>query len=192
MAGRHRQFEEADVLEKAMQVFWKKGYEATSTEDLLAAMELNKGSLYNTFNSKKELFVRVVDFFGDFVLQYIDKVIRSHENPIGGIKYLFKNICKDTQEDRDRGCFLGNAVSELSNIDADLEQRAVARLRLMEDLFAKHLEQARIDGLIKADSDIQLIALHLVNLWNGLYVTLKMYDLKELQKMIDMNLKVLD
>ena len=192
MAGRHRQFDEAVVLEKAMNVFWKKGYESTSTEDLLLAMELNKGSLYNTFKSKKELFVRVVDYFGDFILQHIEKTIQSQENAIEGIKYLFKNICRDTPEDRERGCFLGNVVSELSNIDSEMEEKAVARLKLMEDLFVKHLEQGKAEGYLKATTDIKLIALHLVNLWNGLYVTLKMYELMELQGVIEMNLEVLN
>lgn len=192
MAGRHKQFEEAEVLEKAMQLFWKKGYEATSTEELLHAMEINKGSLYNTFKSKKELFVRVVDFFGDFVLKHIEKVILSQENRIEGIKHLFRNICRDTPEDRERGCFLGNAVSELSNIDSDMERRAVARLRQMEDLFSKYLQQSKDEGYLKTETAVQVLALHLVNLWNGLYVTLRMSDMKELRDVIDMNLKVLD
>ena len=192
MAGRHRQFEEAEVLNKAMNVFWKKGYEATSTEDLLVAMELNKGSLYNTFKSKKDLFIRVVDFFGDFLLTHIDKTIKSQDNPIEGIRYLFTNICNDTEEDRERGCFLGNAVSELSNIDSEMEKKAISRLRLMEDLFIKHLENGKQQGFLKEEADIHLLALHLVNLWNGLYVTLRMYKLKEIQGIIKMNLRVLD
>ncbi len=191
MAGRRRLFEETEVLEKAMNVFWKKGYEATSTEDLLSAMDLNKGSLYNTFNSKKDLFIKVVDHFGDFLINTLERNIQAEENALDGIKNVFRNICKDTPEDRERGCFLGNSVSELSNIDEDMERKAILRLKSMQALFERHLKRAQEQGDINMGSDIRKQALHLVNLWNGLYVTLRMYDLKDLKEMIEMNLKLL-
>ena len=192
MAGRYKQFNETEVLQRAMNVFWKKGYEATSTEDLLLAMELNKGSLYNTFKSKKELFVRVVDHFGDFLLQHVDGVVKSQPNTIEGIKFLFRNICRDTLEDRERGCFLGNSISELSNIDGDMEKKALHRLRLLEELFEQYLKEGQSEGLLNKKVNIKLVARHLVTLWNGLYVMVRMYELKELQEVINLNLKVLD
>ena len=191
MAGRRRLFEETEVLEKAMNVFWKKGYEATSTEDLLSAMDLNKGSLYNTFNSKKDLFIKVVDHFGDFLINTLEHNIQAEPNALDGIKNVFRNICNDTPEDRERGCFLGNSVSELSNIDEDMERKAILRLKSMQSLFERHLQRAQEQGDIDTGSDIRKQALHLVNLWNGLYVTLRMYDLKDLKEMIEMNLKLL-
>ena len=60
MAGRHRKFDEDTVLKQATEVFWTKGYESATTEDLLTAMNLNKGSLYNAFGNKKQLFQTVV------------------------------------------------------------------------------------------------------------------------------------
>ena len=138
MAGRHRLFEEEEVLEKAMDVFWKKGYEATSTEDLLLAMDLNKGSLYNTFKSKRGLFIRVVDHFGDFLIQNLVKNIEPYDNPVEGIKFVFRNICKDTPEDRERGCFVGNSISELSNINAEMKL-TLAEISSMYGIMAKIL-----------------------------------------------------
>ena len=58
---RPKEFNPDDAIEKAMQVFWHKGYEATSMEDLLSAMDLNRGSLYNTFGDKRQLFLKVID-----------------------------------------------------------------------------------------------------------------------------------
>ena len=191
MAGRRKSFEETEVLEKAMNVFWRKGYEATSTEDLLNAMELNKGSLYNTFTSKKDLFIKVVDHFGDFLLKGIEKSIQNEDKALEGIKNVFRNICDDTPEQREKGCFLGNSVSELSNIDAEMEQRAVYRLKAMQSLFEKYLLKAKDEGDLEETSNVELLSVHLVNFWNGLYVTLRMYDLKYLQQLIEMNLKLL-
>ena len=58
---RPKEFNPDDAIEKAMQVFWHKGYEATSMEDLLSAMDLNRGSLYDTFGDKRQLFLKVMD-----------------------------------------------------------------------------------------------------------------------------------
>ena len=55
---RPKEFSPDDAIEKAMQVFWHKGYEATSMEDLLTAMDLNRGSLYDTFGDKRQLFLK--------------------------------------------------------------------------------------------------------------------------------------
>lgn len=192
MAGRHKLFEEEEVLEKAMDVFWRKGYEATSTEDLLLAMELNKGSLYNTFKSKKGLFDRVVDHFGDFLIQYLAKNIESFENPIEGIKHVFRNICKDTPEDRQKGCFAGNSISELSNVNLEMERKVVTVLKSMERLFEKYLKKAQVEGYLREGANTKLLAIHLVNLWNGLYVSLRVYDLKQLHEVIEINLSLLD
>ena len=59
--SRPKEFNPDDAIEKAMQVFWHKGYEATSMEDLLSAMDLNRGSLYDTFGDKRQLFLKVMD-----------------------------------------------------------------------------------------------------------------------------------
>ena len=59
--ARPKEFNPDDAIEKAMQVFWHKGYESTSMEDLLIAMDLNRGSLYDTFGDKRQLFLKVVD-----------------------------------------------------------------------------------------------------------------------------------
>ena len=58
---RPKEFNPDDAVEKAMQVFLHKGYEATSMEDLLEAMDLNRGSLYDTFGDKRQLFLKVID-----------------------------------------------------------------------------------------------------------------------------------
>src|SRR5438067_11446548 len=56
-----KEFNPDDAIEMAMQVFWHKGYEATSMEDLLNAMDLNRGSLYDTFGNKRQLFLKAMD-----------------------------------------------------------------------------------------------------------------------------------
>lgn len=61
--ARPKEFNPAEALDKAMHVFWRKGYEATSMEDLLTAMDINRGSLYATFGNKRELFLKAMDLY---------------------------------------------------------------------------------------------------------------------------------
>jgi len=68
--ARLREFDENEVLEKAMHVFWTKGYEGTSMADLLTAMEITNSSLYKAFGSKEELFLRVVECYRDSHLAF--------------------------------------------------------------------------------------------------------------------------
>jgi TetR/AcrR family transcriptional repressor of nem operon len=65
MAGRKKVFSEDKVLQCAAELFMVKGFEASSTDELLAAMNINKGSLYHSFGSKRDLFVKVLQFYSD-------------------------------------------------------------------------------------------------------------------------------
>ena len=60
--SRNKAFNEEEVIDKAVKVFWAKGYEATSMQDLIDAMGIQRGSLYATFGSKQQLFLKSLDF----------------------------------------------------------------------------------------------------------------------------------
>ena len=62
MAGRPRTFNEATAVSTAAAVFWHKGYAETSTDELISAMQIQRGSFYNTFGSKRELFIKSINF----------------------------------------------------------------------------------------------------------------------------------
>ena len=73
--GRPREYDETEVLEKAMLVFWQKGYRGTSLDDLTNAMQINRPSLYAAFCDKETLFLRAVD-------HYREKMIVPHINEL--------------------------------------------------------------------------------------------------------------
>src|SRR5688572_7654258 len=92
MAGRPRLLEEDQMLEKAVELFWQNGYEATSMEDLLHCMSLNKGSLYHVFGSKRELFSKALDFFGKKSQEDVERKIQEAASPLEGIKSFFLEL----------------------------------------------------------------------------------------------------
>ena len=103
MAGRPKLLEEDQMLEKAVGLFWENGYEATSMEDLLDCMSLNKGSLYHVFGSKRELFSKTLDFFGKKSQQYIERKIQEAESPVEGIKNFFLGVASSNRRLHEKG-----------------------------------------------------------------------------------------
>ncbi|MEQ9300790.1 MAG: TetR/AcrR family transcriptional regulator [Cyclobacteriaceae bacterium] len=194
MAGRKKIFKEEVALGQAMEVFWKYGYEGASMQKLLKAMGLNKGSLYYSFGSKKELFIRVLELYSQQLLDYLEGELRFSEKPIESIQQIFHAlITVDEQESINKGCLLVNSVSELSFINPSLKEMAAHKLRNVQELFIKHLNIAKQKGQIDPQTPTQQVGLHLVTLWSGVQVNRRLYPEQDgLVTMLDTNLQVLN
>jgi len=192
MAGRPKIFKEEEVLNEAVDLFWKQGYEATSTEDLLTKMKLNKGSLYHSFGNKKELFARTMDFFSGNAMVQLRKKIEASAHPMEGIRNFFLELALSDQETHQKGCFMGNSIAELSHGDEELKGKAITNLKAMELLFLKYLREAKKAGDLKSKEKPEDLARYLLNLWNGINITRRMYPRKEmLEPVIRLQLAVL-
>ena len=73
MAGRPREFDTEQALERAMEVFWADGYEAASVQTLLDAMGINRGSMYDTFGDKHALFLAAIEHYGTTVFRCFEQ-----------------------------------------------------------------------------------------------------------------------
>lgn len=177
---------------QAAEVFWRLGYEATSTEDLLDCMGLNKGSLYYTFGSKKELFIKTMDLFAGHALQALRKKIASAAEPIEGIREFFLELADSDDELHQKGCFMGNTVVETGHTDKELKEKAALHLVAMEEVFLQHIRQAKRAGTLKTKERAETLARYLLNLWNGINITRRIYSEKGmLAPIIRMQLAVL-
>jgi TetR/AcrR family transcriptional repressor of nem operon len=192
MAGRPRIFDEEEILNSAINLFWANGYEATSTEDLLDCMKINKGSLYHAFGSKKELFSRALDFFASHSLKTIDIKINEGKTPVDGIRKFFLDLATVSNSIHQKGCFMGNTLAELSNIDDDLKEKAIANLIAVENLFYKYIDAAKKSKELQTKEDARVLARYLITLWNGINITRRMYPKRDmLEPLIKMQLAVL-
>ena len=143
MIGRPKIFDEKTALASANELFWKKGYEATSTEDLLNVMKLQRGSFYHSFKSKKELFIKAVNTHETKVLQeFRDKLLES-ETPMQVIRDMFLSIAECTQERHAKGCILGNTIAELAGNDPELVENAKQHLKSLEDIFFIQIKKSQ-------------------------------------------------
>ena len=191
MSGRNRLFDEEKALAQAAEVFWIKGYEAASTEDLLTAMDMNKGSLYNAFGNKRELFVKVFEWFAQRFIRNMKEVFATHSNTIEAIREIFLHVAyPDDPLEHTKGCFYVNILSETTGMDPDLEKIAKEKLIEIEKLFHRELTKAQKTGQLTSAIQPALLAKHLLNLWNGINITRRLYSEKELEKLVTLNLQL--
>jgi len=193
MAGRRKIFNEEEVIGKASKVFWKAGYEASSAEEILAAMGIGQGSFYNTFKGGKlELYERsLYKFTKDFEKEFLEEMLRS-DNGVGNIRSFFLSLASESAEAKMFGCYLGNAMVQLTEREMAVKKVAIGLLRRVELIFVKVIEKAQRNGKMKNLTDAKLLGRYLINLWNGIYMTRRMgYTTEQLRALIDLNLEIL-
>jgi TetR/AcrR family transcriptional repressor of nem operon len=186
-------FDEEVVLDKALEAFWGRGLTATSAEDLLKAMGIGQGSLYHTYkNGKKEVFEKAVKQYHRKTFTIFKKTINDSEHPLEVIREFFLNMAQASHKEHLKGCLMGNTVVEMSFLDQHLESEAVTILKEVEQLFADTIEKARSAGQIKNPKSSPIIARQLINLWNGLNITRRMYpDNLTMRELITAELEIL-
>ncbi|AHJ95367.1 TetR/AcrR family transcriptional regulator [Hymenobacter swuensis] len=193
MTGRPKAYDEQDVISRAQQVFWQRGYSAASTEELLAAMGIGKGSFYLAFpGGKKELFAKTIQQFHQQSLHQLEQRVATSAQPVQVLKDYFYHIATAAPEAHEKGCYLGNTVMEMAAVDPQLQQAAGQLLKQLETQFFVVIEQAQASGQLTNPTNARLLARHLLTLWNGLSITRRLYpDNGQLRELLDLQLAIL-
>src|SRR5690606_34384691 len=125
--------------------------------------------------------------------QKIENAIKNSENQIEFIRQFFMALAVAEDCDKERGCYLGNALVQLSEKDHDIKKITAELLKGLQKIFASSIEGAKKSGQLKTLEDSEILAWHLTNLWNGIHVTRRMESSPEiLRSMIEINLKLLE
>ena len=193
MAGRPKIFEETEVINKAIEVFWTQGYGASSSDDLLAAMGIGKGSFYLAFKGgKKELYEKSLEQFSSLYKNRLLNGIAESEDTIAFLRDFFIGMVDDSELKKSRGCYIGNALTQMSNSDADTKLIAARLLTDTEKIFTAVIKEAQKTGRLKTTERPEILGRYLINLWNGINITRRMHPNDEtLKDMIRLNLQVL-
>lgn len=193
MAGRPRNFDETEAIRKATEVFWERGYEAASTEDLLKAMGIGKGSFYLHFkDGKKELFQRSLDLFSLDAMERFNVKLSRSDNELKFLKDYILSLADLPVERKRKGCYLGNAIVEMSSIDPKTKAHAAALMQKLEDAFEKIIKRGQASGKIKNQTDSRLLAKYLINVRNGIHVTMRTDTMaKGLREILYQSLQIL-
>lgn len=192
MRGRPSTYGNDAVILKAQEVFWEKGYSATSLQDLQVATQMGSGSLYNTFRGgKKELFSKALQQRREAFLAF-KRDLKQHVSPIDLIKDFFRSLADADEHTHLKGCIVANTVTALAFVDNDLESEAVTILKDVERMFTDTIREAQKSGSITNPADAAVLGRYLITCWNGLNVTRRMHPNKEkLKELIEMQLSIL-
>ncbi len=165
-------FNEQEVLEKAMHLFWQKGYYNTSMKDLVDHLGISRSSLYNTFKGgKKELYDKALALYRTSNDQGFGEFLAQIEDIKQGLRMIFQKIIEDDANDDDcKGCLVVNTTTELVPEDKTSQAVVTEHKSQMEDIFYQLLQKGVDKGQISKDKDIKTIARLLYTLMSGLRV----------------------
>lgn len=187
-------FDEKEVLAKAMNLFWKQGYSATSVQDLVSHLGINRASLYDTFGDKEQLFKKSFELYRKTNLEGLRQFFQNHPNVKEGFSKLFENAIQEAVLDKDRkGCFVVNTTTELIPNDHDLLSVLEGNRQDFEMLFYEYLKQGKDSGQLKTNQDLKSLAALFYTLYNGIRVVSKVNpEKKKLSDTINVALSLLD
>lgn len=167
--ARPREFDADTALDCAMEVFWGKGYEAASLDELCEATGLSRSSLYATFGSKRDLLLRSID---RYVEQRTPSIAVVLAQPLP-IRHAFAALARRFIDQiiagpGRRGCFLGNCAAELPRSDRAALARVRQGLESTEATFRDALARAQAWGELPSGTDVDALARFLTAGFQGL------------------------
>lgn len=167
--GRPREFDFSDTLERAMQTFWAKGYEATSLDDLCAATGLGRSSLYAAFGDKQNLYLSALAHYESAAVGRITAALSASKSPLEGIAAFIDRIIGDIVAGPGRrGCFIGNCAAELARQDRALASHVRQSMDRIQSTFRMALVQAKDAGQLPKHADVDALAAFLMSGIQGL------------------------
>jgi len=169
---RTEDFNRDQVLDKAKNAFWLKGYNGTSMQDLVDATGLNRSSIYNSFGSKMELYQESLKQYQNESSTIFDKAKQQERTAIETIGLIFVYVLEDILGDQERkGCMLINCHTEMGNQDTQLKALFSVNQERLVSIFDELVKQGQEDGSITKAEKSDLLAYYLVNAFQGFRVT---------------------
>ena len=183
LMARKKQYNEADVIDKAMHVFWQNGYKGTSMQMLEDEMGINKFSIYSSFGSKKGLFLESINSYKKKTNQLFEKLIHGTKG-LDDIKEFFYdsvNICHE--KGNIKGCLVTNTYYEFSDSeDVTIQDNMEGFMSNLKTIFIEKLrmDSTKDDATIMKQANFLLLAKH------GLAASTKVNTKKEIEDYIEM------
>lgn len=172
--ARNKAFDETQILDKAVELFWKKGYTATSSNDLVDALRISRSSLYDTYGDKRSLFIKALNRYKQVFADEIIKMFQETENvkeTIGIVLQLI--IDQDCNVKNPKGCFMVNTVTELSGTDIEIGHIIESNRQDFENALENALKLAQQKGQISSNIDAKALTRYFINIFFGLRVSIK-------------------
>ncbi|PGB68972.1 TetR/AcrR family transcriptional regulator [Bacillus wiedmannii] len=172
--ARLREFDEEKALDAAMQLFWEKGYAATSLSDLTAKMEIQKPSLYSAFGDKEGLFEAALRRYTNLHAANIRTKLQNEQSVKGAIRTFFENMLEEEyKKEFSKGCFCINTMVELAPHNEKFEVLTREHQMYLAVIFQELITKGIRSGELQSDLNAKALAQTLVTSLIGLTVLMK-------------------
>ncbi|MET3501626.1 TetR/AcrR family transcriptional repressor of nem operon [Mucilaginibacter sp. SG538B] len=172
--ARSKDFDEAEVLSKAVCIFWHKGYNGTSMQDLVDGLGISRSSLYDTFGDKHALYIKALDSYQKAGGNQMCDIINNSASAKEAIQKLLELTMRDLLNDEQRkGCFMVNAEIELASLDAEVKNVVCRNEQQFENAILSAIKKGQASGEIRNSQDSLALARFIMNAVRGMQVSAK-------------------
>ena len=187
-------FNREEIIEKAMNVFWEKGYHGTSMQDLVDATGLNRSSIYNSFGSKKSLYRTTLKQYEEASNKSFRQILLRANCPLGAIRKMLELAAnKSSSDEEGRGCYITSCKIEMAQTDVQLRNWLGKNQENGISLFRELIEQGQEEGVINKAEDSDSYAFLIYNTFQGLRITgILEEDRKSMDRIIENTVKILE
>ena len=166
--ARNKEFDPTEKLEKARDLFWEKGYHATSMQDLVSQMKVNRGSMYDTYGDKHQLFIESLQNYAKETYSEYKQAATGEKSPFKAIELIVKKAIQRSFEE-EKVCMIVKSSFEMAPLDNDvkeiLKQLSNALISIFEDLIEKAQQANEISTNKNARQSAQFIVGSFAGLW---------------------------
>ena len=174
--GPDKQFDPDAALERAMQLFWAKGYAATGLAELQAQMGIGRKSLYDTFGNKRQLFIKALQLYSDSVVGQIFNELNKKGSALGNVRRLMRSLEEDHSLPESMGCLLGVSMAQCPSDDGEMAGILRRHVKGIEEAFYKAFKRARDSGELDRKTNIRDLARLFMGIAQGLALVGRVQD----------------
>ncbi|MDN3616278.1 TetR/AcrR family transcriptional regulator [Vibrio gallaecicus] len=154
-------FDREEVIQKATNLYWEKGFHGTSMRNLQDVIDMRPGSIYASFGSKEGLFKEALAKYADMGLAHLAQCQQEAGSPLQALKLFVRHTIIDKSATAPSGmCMLAKTISELTEDNSEVLAEAQRLLGVMENAFLQVIELAQEQGEVSQDKDPQQLARH--------------------------------
>jgi len=168
--ARTKAFEETEVLDKIQKLFWRKGFNGTSVDDLVKESGLSRSSLYDTFGDKEKLFHLSLKKYRDENTSQMLTMIEGSNDIKKTIQSIFDYVFDDIEEQNKLGCLMVNTAIELAPHKTKIAKMVDENMEVLHAALTHKIKQAQKARQVKTNLDASAFAALLINTLNGIRV----------------------
>ncbi len=192
--GPDKQFDPEIALDKAMQLFWARGYAATGLNELLEMMEIGRKSLYDTFGNKRSLYIKALDRYSETIVSEIYRRLNDPDRPaLENVRAVMRDIAAKNSKPMSPGCLLGVSMAQFRTDDAEMAGVLRKHMQRVENAYHKALARAQAEGDLKPTTNVRNLARLFMSAHQGMVLIGRVTETQEVPRgIVDGMLAVLE